>query len=117
MPRRVHILQRVVNTIAVTVQGLGIGGTLHNDIRADEPAGYRVIVARAVVVQAGAVQPLSGELFIGGDVACPGAAKGIVGDGINVRIYSLIVNVSTMRLKAMSVPNPTIGNNTSMSIM
>ena len=83
MPRRVYVLQGIIYAVRVAVQGLGIGRALYNDIRADEPADSRVIVAGAVVVQTGAVQSLTCELLIGGDIACPGTAVGIIANIIH----------------------------------
>ena len=57
----------------------------------------------------------SDGLFIRGYIAGADGVVGVVADGINVRIYSLIVNVSTMRSKAVSVSEPRAINNTSMS--
>jgi hypothetical protein len=39
------------------------GEPLHNGIRADKPPNKRVIISGTVVVQAGTVQPLPGELL------------------------------------------------------
>ena len=66
VPRRVNVPQGVVQAVAVAVQGLGVGGALDNGIGTDKPPDSRVIIPGAVVVQAGAVQPLPGELFVGG---------------------------------------------------
>jgi hypothetical protein len=50
----------------------------HNNVYNDRTAYHRVIITGSVVVKAGAVQPLSGKFLVGGHVARPGAAVGIV---------------------------------------
>ncbi len=64
MPARINILERVIQAIAVSIQGLRILVVLHYGIRAYEPAYRRIIISSVVVVQAGIVQPLAGKQLV-----------------------------------------------------
>ena len=85
MPARIHVFQRIVPTIAVAVQRLGIARRLHKGIGLDEPPQLRIVVPGVVEVQPTRIQPLAGELL--GDIHRPGAlgdgAEGQIADPFN----------------------------------
>jgi len=58
---RVRVLQRVVDAVAVAVQGLRVAEALDNRIRADKPPNHRIIVSGIVVVETSGVKPLAGK--------------------------------------------------------
>ena len=51
MPGRVGVLERVVEHVALAVEGLGVARLRHHRIRADEAAQQRVVEPRPVVIQ------------------------------------------------------------------
>jgi hypothetical protein len=61
IPARVHILQGIIQTIAVLIKALGVGGVGNNRIRADKPPYQRVIVTGIIIVKPGGVKALAGE--------------------------------------------------------
>ena len=68
MPARIHILQWVIQHIAVSVKALWIGRIGNNTIRADKPPYYGIVVSRIVEVQPGIVKPLAGKEAVRGEV-------------------------------------------------
>ena len=67
MSAGVLVPERIVEHVAVAIQGLRVGEALHQCIRADKPPYCRIVVPGTIVVQAGArVQPLAGEKVLAG---------------------------------------------------
>ena len=64
MPTRVRILQWIIQTIAVSIKGLGVGIVGYYGVRADETSNYRIVVAGVVEVETGFVQSLAGEKLV-----------------------------------------------------
>jgi hypothetical protein len=61
LPTRIYILQRIIQTVAIAVKALRIGGIGYYRIRADEPAYLRVVVSGIIVVQPGGVKGVARE--------------------------------------------------------
>ena len=70
MTIRVIVQNRVVSSVSVAIEELGVGGIRHNRIRADEPPQRRVVPAGVIVVQPRPLlPPLPGEAAVGGQRA------------------------------------------------
>ena len=63
MPTRIHVLQRIIQAVAIAVESLRVGGIGYYGIRADEPAYCRIVVAGVVEIEAAVVQPLAGVVI------------------------------------------------------
>ena len=80
MPRRIHVLDRIIQRVRVSVQRLRIPRVWDHRIRADEPPNPRVVIARAMVHQPRAgLKLLSGEGVISGERAVFSRARRAVG--------------------------------------
>ena len=64
MPARIHILKGVIKAVAVPVKALGVGGIWNNGIRGYKPPYPCIIIPGPVIVKAGRVKAVAGELFI-----------------------------------------------------
>ena len=62
MPGRIRLVNRVVADITVAVEVLRVALVRYQRIRRQEPPQYRVLVARMIIQQPGAVQPLPGVI-------------------------------------------------------
>ena len=77
MPAGIRVLQRVVDTVAVAVEGLRIGRVGNYGVRADETPDRGVVVSGVVEVEASIVQPLAGEALVGVESARYGARAAV----------------------------------------
>ena len=64
MPIRIIKSKRIIVAIGISIERLRISSPRNNRIGANKPADGGVIVAGAVVVEAGAVQSLAGKELI-----------------------------------------------------
>ena len=90
MPTWIRILSGIIQTIAVPVQALGVGGVRHYGIRRNESAHACIIVPCPVIVKPYAIQSLAGKLLVRGHGA---GARFTVGVVIHCRAYWVAAGV------------------------